>query len=664
MPWPGAALNPAMPEQAADALRQQLLAIAAALPVALYQIEVSATGHRRYLFVSRRVREILGVTPDDLMAVASARYRHAHPDDMEMARQAVRDRIQGVMEGRPFGAIESSRYIVDGRTLWVRSAAHAAPVRPDGMIVLTGYYEDITARKLQELALRHANDEQEAIFKSATVGICFTREGKVQRGNAQLDAIFGAAAGGLIGLPVPQLYRQHARRARFARDAAAALARGDTYQRELQLTRMNGESFWAHMSGRAVAPGDRARGVVWMVEDVTERHHTQQALVHAKEQAEDAVRAKADFLSNMRHEIRTPMNAVMGMCHFLEQGPLTPEQQLQVRTLRQSSMQLLRVIENVLAFSRIESGRMVLQTSEFALDGLLQRTVDAARAKAEAKALRLVLERGDGVPASLVGDAERVGQLLLALVDNAVKFTERGEVRIAASVEDRGEQDVMLRLTVSDTGIGLTPAQSARLFQRFEQADGSSTRKYGGTGLGLALARELARLMGGEIGVQSRLGEGSSFWVTLRLGLGRQIAHAPDAGPNAGPDAGPNGAPSAEPNAEPNAGPDGAPSAGPDAAPGSLANTPPDMAAAPAQRSQAMSAAEAEAVNLALRELRDLLVQDDAYAGEVLARHSALLRQTVPAAHAQLATAIANFDYDNALRVLDRLALHLCAPDS
>lgn len=587
--------------------------------MAFYQCETSADGGCRYTFVSPRVREILGVTADELLADATVRYRHVHPDDVDGTRQAVRDRLQRAADGRPDGAvIESGRYIVDGRTLWVRIASHAAPARPDGVTVWTGYYEDITARKLEELALHHATAEQEAIFASATVGICFTRLGFIQRANTQLEAIFGAAPGALIGLPTPQLYREYADRERFAREAFEALARGETYRREMLLRRLDGESFWAHLSGRAVDTADLTRGIVWMVEDVTERNHTQQALQQAKEQAEDAVRAKADFLANMRHEIRTPMNAALGMCHVLEHSQLTPQQQTHVRTLRQTCIQLLRMLEDILAFSHTGSGHVTLELAEFGLDQLLESAVEAVRQQAEARQLHLVLERAADLPTSLVGDAAHIAQLLRVFTENAVKFTEHGDVRIAASVVERSAHDVLLCLSVSDTGIGLTSAQCARLFQHFTQADASITRKYGGAGLGLALARNLAHLMGGEVGVQSQMGVGSRFWATLRLGLGTQAAREPQAAPFTMPSARP---------------------------------APP------------VPAADAHAAASALQELHALLEQDDALAGELLTRHGALLRRVVPAEYAQLASSVTRFDYDSALAVLDSLPALPPAPN-
>jgi two-component system sensor histidine kinase/response regulator len=446
------------------------------------------------------------------------------------------------------------------------------------------------------------------------VGICFMQDGHVRRGNSQLDEIFGASPGGLNGLPGPQLCHDMDEGKRVAVESTEALLRGETYQLEIRLQRMNGQPFWAHLSGRAIDTADPSRGVVWMVEDITERHQTQAALVRAKEQAEDALRVKADFLANMRHEIRTPMNSLLGMCHFMEQSPLTREQQQHMQTLRQSCTQLLRVIEEILAFSRIESGRMVLETAEFGLDQVIASTVASVQHNAQVKALQIVVEMASDMPPRLLGDGGRLSQLLRILLDNAVKFTERGEVRITASVLERHEHDLVLRLAVSDTGIGLTPDQSARLFEQFTQGDASITRKYGGTGLGLALARQLAQLMGGEIGVHSEAGVGSRFWVTLRLGLGCLPAPAPPA---------PAPPPAVDLDAQP------APATAPD---------------------------DAQAVVEALTSLRQLLLQDDAHASAVLARHDALLRRVVPVEHAQLAACVARFDFDQALAVLGSLA--------
>ncbi len=270
------------------------------------------------------------------------------------------------------------------------------------------------------------------------------------------------------------------------------------------------------------------RGMYVMAFDITPLKRAEAAqqglnreLSAALERAEEASRAKSAFLANMSHEIRTPMNAIIGLTHLLARDARDSLQAERLGKVDNAARHLLQVINDILDLSKIESGKMVLEQLEFSLDALLTRCFELVRDRADAKGLELVLDT-DGLPERLLGDPTRLSQMLINLLANAVKFTEHGWVRLRGELLREDGARLQVRFEVQDTGPGIAPERQALLFGAFEQADNSSTRRHGGTGLGLALTRHLALLMSGDVGLSSTPGTGSSFWFTAWLGHGRQ----------------------------------------------------------------------------------------------------------------------------------------------
>jgi PAS domain S-box-containing protein len=388
---------------------------------------------------------------------------------------------------------------------------------------ILGLTEDITERRRAEEALQQSEELFRSIFENSPVGIGLYNVAKSEYfTNRALHEMLGCTHEDLSSVEKwDQIVHPDERASGAKRYAELIDGKKNCDAWEQRFIRSDGrlviaDGTFAVMRDTAGKP----RYLLNMTKDITDRKQAEADLLTAKEQAVAATMAKSEFLANMSHEIRTPMNAILGMTHLALKTELTAKQRDYLTKTKVAAQALLGIINDILDFSKIEAGKLEVENVEFRLDKVLEDLSSVVSQKAHDKNLEFLISAPNNLQASLVGDPLRLGQILINLVNNAVKFTERGEVVVKVALEERTSDRVKIKVSVRDSGIGMTPAQAARLFQAFSQADTSTSRKYGGTGLGLSISKRLVEIMGGEIWVESTYGVGSTFFFTAWLGIG------------------------------------------------------------------------------------------------------------------------------------------------
>jgi PAS domain S-box-containing protein len=405
--------------------------------------------------------------------------------------------------------------------------------------------QETTVSKASLAAAYDALQESEAQYRELVsnanaIILRLGLDGTITYFNEFAERFFGYAADEILGKPVVgTLVPAHGGESGrdLARMITAIVADPEHFaDNENENVTRDGRQVIVRWANRIILDArKRPSGVLCIGQDVTEkkqidreleqhRHHLEELvssrtaeLAAAKDAAEAADRAKSVFLANMSHELRTPMNGIMGMTALALRRATDPKQIDQLNKSAKASQHLLALINDILDLSRIEAEQLKLEEEPFCLARAIDEVLGSQEQAAQAKGLRLSRDIARDLPERVCGDSLRLGQILLNFVGNAIKFSERGEINVRVRTVEQGSRSLLLRLEVSDQGIGISADQQARLFRVFTQADDSSTRKYGGSGLGLALSERIARLMGGEVGVISQPGDGSTFWATVRL---------------------------------------------------------------------------------------------------------------------------------------------------
>jgi PAS domain S-box-containing protein len=381
--------------------------------------------------------------------------------------------------------------------------------------------QEVTDRKRTQEALHESEEKIRLLLDSTAEAIYgMDRDGKCTFCNPATLRLLGyQKPEELLGKDMHEvMHHTHADGTRYAQkdcNIAASLAEGKGIHSDQEVYwHADGTSFPVEYWAYPIRRGGEVVGSVVTFLDITERKQAQAALLDAKEAAEAGSRAKSEFLANMSHEIRTPMNGIIGMTDLALDTSLTAEQREYLGLVKSSANSLLRVINDILDFSKIEAGRLELEETEFAIRDLFRDTLKTLAVRADKKHLELSMRVSSGVPQTVVGDPTRLRQLIVNLVGNAIKFTEAGNVTVDAELEKQSSDGVHLHIRVSDTGIGIPLEKQQLIFEPFAQADGSTTRRFGGTGLGLTISRQIVELMGGRMWVESEMGKGSTFHFT------------------------------------------------------------------------------------------------------------------------------------------------------
>lgn len=419
-------------------------------------------------------------------------------------------------EGKAVGLKKNTVLISKDGTIRYISAS-IAPIRDSdrrimGVVVV---FRDITRIRQAEEQLHKLS---QAVEQSPSTVVIADTEGHIEYVNPKFTQTTGYSMNETIGKSL-FFMKAEGQPVEVYNEIIKTLESGNEWRGEVRHKKKNGDIYWEFASFSPIRNSD---GIIThyleVSEDITERKQMAENLLKAKEAAEAANRAKSEFLANMSHEIRTPLNGIIGMTNLTIRTVLTNDQRENLNIINSCADLLLRVINDILDYSKIEAGKMTLENIRFDILKLMEKTYKAHFAQSKEKGLKLNFSIQKDMPQSLIGDPNRLQQVLNNLVSNAIKFTDVGEVKIGADVVETFEDSVKLRFTISDTGIGIDKKEMERLFKSFSQVDGSITRKYGGTGLGLAISKQIVEMMGGEIWVESEKEKGSIFYFTANFG--------------------------------------------------------------------------------------------------------------------------------------------------
>ncbi len=467
---------------------------------------------------SERFKELLGYSGDESGDAFPGWENSLHPANHDTIVAKLQDHLD---KRTPFNEVIRLR-CKSGEYRWYRTMGQALWDESGRAYRMAGSIVDITEGRVAQEQVRKLSRATE---NSPASVVITAKDGTIEYVNPTFCEVTGYSAEEAIGNN-PRVLKSGNLPTSFYKKLWETILSGQTWRGDFINKKKSGEEYWESAS---ISPIKNDEGeithFVAVKQDITARKHMEEELIEAKQAADEANKAKGDFLANMSHEIRTPMNAVIGMSHLALKTDLSPKQRDYLKKIQSSANALLGIINDILDFSKIEAGKMDIETVDFNLEDVMDNLANLITVKAqEKKDLEVLFNTNWEVPRFLVGDPLRLGQVLINLANNAVKFTDSGEIVVSTELLKRNEDLVTLQFSVKDTGIGLTEEQAGKLFQSFSQADTSTTRKYGGTGLGLAISKKLVNMMDGDIWVESEYGQGTTFNFTASFRLGKERA--------------------------------------------------------------------------------------------------------------------------------------------